>query len=179
VTTPNRGIPGEWTAQQCAEAWGVQLKTWHSYVARDQAPKPVRRIGRTPMWNTAEVTAARDRRTPRMRKLRLPALTDILGAIDASYDASHDQGHDGEFREKLYRDAVTARNALASALWHLADVAEERAAQSAVEAGPDDNYSPNAMRAHAARQAYEALGEDLRSAADQLDAHILVHPFAD
>jgi hypothetical protein len=45
----------EWTAQQCADEWGIKLKTWHSYVARRQAPGPLRRIGRTPLWSAAEV----------------------------------------------------------------------------------------------------------------------------
>jgi hypothetical protein len=45
----------EWTATQCADAWGIKLKTWHSYVAREKAPEAVRRIGRTPLWDAAEV----------------------------------------------------------------------------------------------------------------------------
>lgn len=179
MTTPSRGTPEEWTAQQCAKAWGVQLKTWHSYVARNQAPAPVRRIGRTPMWSAAEVTAVRSGRTPRTRQLRLPTVVDILAAIDACYESSQDESLDGEFREKSYRDAVTARDALASALWQLSEAVEERAAQAAAEAGPDDDYSPKALRADALRQAYEALGKDFRGAFYQLDAHVLVHPFAE
>ncbi len=45
----------EWTAQECAENWQVRLRTWHGYVARDQAPRPVRHVGRTPLWNATEV----------------------------------------------------------------------------------------------------------------------------
>lgn len=30
-----------WTAQECAEAWGVKIGTWHGYVSRDQAPAPL------------------------------------------------------------------------------------------------------------------------------------------
>lgn len=45
----------EWTAQQCADVWGIKLKTWHGYVARDQAPKPTRHVGRTPVWDPDEV----------------------------------------------------------------------------------------------------------------------------
>lgn len=26
----DRSPEGEWTAQQCADAYGIQLKTWHS-----------------------------------------------------------------------------------------------------------------------------------------------------
>lgn len=45
----------EWTAAQCATAWSVKARTWHSYVARSQAPKPIRHIGRTPLWDAAAV----------------------------------------------------------------------------------------------------------------------------
>lgn len=45
-----------WTAQECAEYWGVKLRTWHSYVARGQAPGPVAHIGRTPLWAPTDVT---------------------------------------------------------------------------------------------------------------------------
>jgi len=45
----------EWTAQQCAEAWGVKIRTWHGYVARDRAPKPIRHISRTPLWDASAV----------------------------------------------------------------------------------------------------------------------------
>lgn len=47
----------EWTAAQCAEAWDIKPRTWHGYVARDQAPKPARHIGRTPVWD-AEIVRA-------------------------------------------------------------------------------------------------------------------------
>ncbi|MUN41390.1 hypothetical protein [Actinomadura litoris] len=47
----------EWTAQQCATEWGVQLKTWHSYVARGQAPGSARHSGRTPLWEAETVRA--------------------------------------------------------------------------------------------------------------------------
>lgn len=45
----------EWTADQCAAEWGVKPKTWHSYVARGFAPKRVRKVGRTPLWDATEV----------------------------------------------------------------------------------------------------------------------------
>jgi hypothetical protein len=45
----------EWTAQQCADEWGVKLKTWHGYVSRKGAPKPGRYVGRTPLWDAAVV----------------------------------------------------------------------------------------------------------------------------
>ena len=45
----------EWTAQQCADEWGVKLKTWHSYVARSQAPPAKRHVGRTPLWDPETV----------------------------------------------------------------------------------------------------------------------------
>ncbi|MFF1547175.1 hypothetical protein [Streptomyces sp. NPDC058291] len=45
----------EWTATQCAQAWGVQVRTWHGYVARKRAPRPIRHVGRTPVWDAAAV----------------------------------------------------------------------------------------------------------------------------
>lgn len=45
----------EITSDQAAEIAGVARDTWYGYVARDQAPKPVRRVGRTPLWDEAEV----------------------------------------------------------------------------------------------------------------------------
>lgn len=30
-----------WTADECAEQWGVQVGTWNSYVSRGQAPAPL------------------------------------------------------------------------------------------------------------------------------------------
>jgi|GEM_PF-6530057 len=51
----------EITADEAAKLWGVQRKTWSSYVARGQAPQPIRHVGRTPLWNRAEITAARPR----------------------------------------------------------------------------------------------------------------------
>ncbi len=41
---------------EAAELAGVQPKTWSSYVARGQAPKPARHVGRTPLWSAKEVT---------------------------------------------------------------------------------------------------------------------------
>lgn len=36
---------------------GVKPKTWSGYVTRGQAPAPVRRVGRTPLWDADEVRA--------------------------------------------------------------------------------------------------------------------------
>jgi hypothetical protein len=47
----------EWTAAQCADAWGIKPRTWHGYVGRDQAPKPARHVGRTPLWDADTVRA--------------------------------------------------------------------------------------------------------------------------
>ena len=47
----------EWTAAQCAQEWGVKVRTWHSYVARNQAPGRLRHVGRTPVWDAAAVRA--------------------------------------------------------------------------------------------------------------------------
>ncbi len=48
-----------WTAQQCAEYIGVEVRTWHSYVyrptKRNPAPEPVDKIGSTPVWDSDAV----------------------------------------------------------------------------------------------------------------------------
>lgn len=54
--------PEEWTTDQVLEyltAAGrpIARSTWEAYVARDQAPAPARRIGRTPVWNERVVRA--------------------------------------------------------------------------------------------------------------------------
>ena len=33
----------------------ITARTWSSYVTRDYAPKPERRIGRTPLWTAQQV----------------------------------------------------------------------------------------------------------------------------
>lgn len=33
----------------------ITAATWRSYVGRDQAPKPVRHVGRTPLWDLADI----------------------------------------------------------------------------------------------------------------------------
>lgn len=47
----------EWTVQQCAAHLDVAAATFRSYVARGDcdAPKPVRHVGSTPLWDAAEV----------------------------------------------------------------------------------------------------------------------------
>lgn len=46
-----------WTAQDCADHWGISPITWRSYVSRGQAPAPSTRISRTPLWDPATVRA--------------------------------------------------------------------------------------------------------------------------
>lgn len=41
---------------EAAELAGVKEKTWSGYVTRGQAPSPTRHVGRTPLWDEAEVT---------------------------------------------------------------------------------------------------------------------------
>jgi hypothetical protein len=171
--------PGEWTAQQCADACGVQLKTWHSYVARGQAPPPVRRIGRTPLWNTAEVIADRDRRTPRMRRHQLP-VGEVLGTIDACYEQSQDPNFDGD-RVQAYRTAVTSRDTLSLAVRHLSEIAQDEAEKygAKIAAAPKGDYGHDVMRADGFRSAYMSLAEGLFAIADLIDGHVLVHPDAE
>lgn len=48
---------GLWTVHDCAAYLNITAATWRSYVARGNAaaPRPVRRIGSTPLWDAAEV----------------------------------------------------------------------------------------------------------------------------
>lgn len=60
VPTQERGE--EWTSAQVLDYLATQGKhinatTWRSYVAREQAPQPVRKVGRTPLWDAAEIRA--------------------------------------------------------------------------------------------------------------------------
>lgn len=56
----------EWTAEECAAFLNVKLRTWHAYVNRpgknNPAPQPVRKIGRTPVWDSAAVREYADNR---------------------------------------------------------------------------------------------------------------------
>jgi predicted DNA-binding transcriptional regulator AlpA len=45
----------EITSDEAAELAGVTRKTFSGYVARGQAPKPVRHVGRTPVWDEDEL----------------------------------------------------------------------------------------------------------------------------
>lgn len=55
-----------WTADDCAAHINVARNTWHRYYkrpgVRNPTPQPTRYIGRTPIWNPAEVIAWADRR---------------------------------------------------------------------------------------------------------------------
>jgi len=73
--TGPRSIPREeWTADQCAAHIGVAHDTWRSYVSRGNAgaPKPVRHVGRTPLWNADEVRQWHAQRPGRGRWGTLP-----------------------------------------------------------------------------------------------------------
>lgn len=65
----------EITSDEAAELAGITRMTFSSYVAREQAPAPVRHVGRTPLWDEDEVKnwkASRpgrgDRNTDRARR---------------------------------------------------------------------------------------------------------------
>ena len=47
----------EITSDEAAELAGVARKTFSGYVARGQAPKPARHVGRTPVWDEDELKA--------------------------------------------------------------------------------------------------------------------------
>jgi predicted DNA-binding transcriptional regulator AlpA len=42
-------------SDEAAAIAGVERKTWTAYVARKQAPAPVRHVGRTPLWDEDEI----------------------------------------------------------------------------------------------------------------------------
>ncbi len=47
----------EITSGEVVELTGVARKTFSGYVARGQAPKPIRHVGRTPVWDEDEIKA--------------------------------------------------------------------------------------------------------------------------
>ncbi|MBF6460138.1 hypothetical protein IU433_13945 [Nocardia puris] len=63
-----------WTAKQCADYIGVAPVTWRSYIyrpAKDHpAPKPVTKIGSTPLWLPSAVREWHENRpgSPIIRK---------------------------------------------------------------------------------------------------------------
>lgn len=57
-----------WTVQQCAEFVGVKPPTWRAYVKRGQAPAPLRRFGRTPIWDATTVRQWKEERPGQGRK---------------------------------------------------------------------------------------------------------------
>lgn len=49
-----------WLACECADHCGVETTTWRSYARADHTmnpPKPVARIGNSPLWDPEEVIA--------------------------------------------------------------------------------------------------------------------------
>lgn len=128
----------DWTAAQCAAAWGVKPPTWRAYVARKQAPQPVRHVGRTPIWESAAVLAARPAAssidtTPPKLELRLPDTTHTLAAnlaIAADQTTARDE------REEAGRDADITLHATARVLERLRDICRSEGEQAATEA-PD------------------------------------------
>jgi predicted DNA-binding transcriptional regulator AlpA len=43
------------TVPDCATRAGIASSTWRAYVSRGQAPKPVTRVGREPLWDVEMV----------------------------------------------------------------------------------------------------------------------------
>jgi hypothetical protein len=63
------GSAEEWTtadvvAYLAGRGRTVKPGTWYGYVSRGQAPRPVRRVGRTPVWEPAAIRAYADRSAP-------------------------------------------------------------------------------------------------------------------
>jgi hypothetical protein len=63
--TPHRRVPTADTALTAEQVLDtlkrhgrfIKASTWRSYVARGQAPAPVRRMGSTPLWDPADIEA--------------------------------------------------------------------------------------------------------------------------
>jgi hypothetical protein len=58
MSSSKREIRDElWTVQECASRLNITAATWRSYVSRGNAaaPRPVRHIGSTPLWDATEV----------------------------------------------------------------------------------------------------------------------------
>lgn len=58
MTAPNPAAE-LWTADECAAYINVARNTWHRYYKRpgvkNPTPQPVKYVGRTPVWNPADV----------------------------------------------------------------------------------------------------------------------------
>ncbi|MEE2062213.1 hypothetical protein [Rhodococcus artemisiae] len=86
--------PNRLTAQQCVdllkEETGDEIKpvTFHAYVNRGHAPKPVEKIGSTPLWKRSEIVEwARNRpgrgaRTDLRKPRRRTKTTDTPGTTE-------------------------------------------------------------------------------------------------
>lgn len=161
----------EWTAAQCAAAWGIKPPTWRAYVARNQAPQPVRHVSRTPLWDSAAVLAARpaavssvDAAPPKL-ELRLP---DTLHTLAANLTVAADQTAKRDEREEAGRDADAALHATARVLTRLRDFCHgegERTADVMPEGDGDE-----ALRMDAERIAWFDLMEDFNRLAAQASA---------
>lgn len=53
---------GEITSAEVGDLTGVPRQTFSGYVARGQAPKPIRHVGRTPLWDEDEIKAWKEGR---------------------------------------------------------------------------------------------------------------------
>jgi len=49
--------PRRMTRDECADLAGITADTWSAYVSRGQAPGPVERVGRTPLWDAEQIEA--------------------------------------------------------------------------------------------------------------------------
>jgi hypothetical protein len=54
-----KNAPEMWSSTECAEFLNIKINTWLSYVNRpgkfNPAPRPIRKIGVTPVWDPDEV----------------------------------------------------------------------------------------------------------------------------
>lgn len=75
-----------WTAQECAEAWGVKVGTWLGYVSRGRAPAPLPEPGPDGRrrWDPGAVRGFARPGPGRSRASATPAATELLAAMSAS-----------------------------------------------------------------------------------------------
>jgi len=76
----------ELTREDVAKRLGVTVGTWSGYVSRNQAPKPTRKIGQTPVWSTKVIDEWQaSRRGQGRKRLPQPVLADEVADLQKEY----------------------------------------------------------------------------------------------
>jgi hypothetical protein len=64
--------------------------TWRSYVARNQAPKPVRKVGRESLWNPADIDTWATRHSPEAERIHDMRINVAMALNDPHADTQYD-----------------------------------------------------------------------------------------